>query len=109
MRVEDLNIGELVEFDSEDGVVRFAGQRALIIDATAKGNLRKELINHFGLSTAPRHPDRFGFVQGWRMAEAMQDLFQWESEDDWHHAWAYPCSAACTPGAGHPGSLTKEG
>src|SRR4030042_315813 len=52
MRVEDLNINELVEFDSEDGVVRFAGQRALIIDATAKGNLRKELINHFGVSTA---------------------------------------------------------
>ena len=45
MRIEDINIGELVEFDSEDGVVRFAGQRALIIDATAKGNLRKELIN----------------------------------------------------------------
>ncbi|MHB8080443.1 MAG: XylR N-terminal domain-containing protein, partial [Candidatus Krumholzibacteriia bacterium] len=86
MRVEDLNIGELVEFDSEEGVVRFAGQRALIIDATAKGNLRKELINHFGISTARAMLTRFGFVQGWRMAEAMQDLFQWESEDDWSHA-----------------------
>ena len=55
-RVEDLNIGELAEFDSEDGEVRFAGQRALIIDATAKGSLRKELVNHFGLSTARGHP-----------------------------------------------------
>ncbi len=111
MRVEDLNIGELVEFDSEDGVVRFAGQRALIIDATAKGNLRKELINHFGLSAARAVLTRFGFVQGWRMAEAMQDLFQWESEDDWHHACGriHMLEGMYRLGPGTPGSLTKEG
>ena len=76
MRVDDLDLKELVEFDSEDGVIRFAGQRALIIDAAAKGNLRKELVNHFGLTTARAILTRFGFVQGWRMAEAMQDLVQ---------------------------------
>jgi two-component system, NtrC family, response regulator HydG len=111
MRVEDLSISELVEFDSEDGVVRFAGQRALIIDATAKGNLRKELINHFGISTARAILTRFGFVQGWRMAEAMQDLFQWESEDDWQHACEriHMLEGMYRLGAGTPGSLTKEG
>ncbi|MBK9473704.1 MAG: sigma-54-dependent Fis family transcriptional regulator [bacterium] len=86
MRVEDLNISELLEFDSEQGVVRFAGQRAVIIDTTANGNLRKELVNQFGFSTARAILTRFGFVQGWRMADAMEDLFQWESETDWHHA-----------------------
>jgi two-component system, NtrC family, response regulator HydG len=111
MRVEDLNISELVEFDSEDGVVRFAGQRALIIDATAKGNLRKELINHFGISTARAVLTRFGFVQGWRMAEAMQDLFKWESEDEWHHACGriHMLEGMYRLGPGEPGSLTKEG
>jgi two-component system, NtrC family, response regulator HydG len=111
MRVEDLKISELVEFDSEDGVVRFAGQRALIIDATAKGNLRKELINHFGLSTARAVLTRFGFVQGWRMAEAMQGLFQWESEDDWHQACGriHMLEGMYRLGPGTPGSLTKEG
>jgi DNA-binding NtrC family response regulator len=111
MRVEDLEITELVEFDSEGGVVRFAGQRALIIDATAKGNLRKELINHFGISTARAILTRFGFVQGWRMAEAMQDLFQWESEDDWHRACGriHMLEGMYRLGPGSPGSLTKEG
>jgi two-component system, NtrC family, response regulator HydG len=111
MRVEDLNITELVEFDSEDGVLRFAGERALIIDATAKGNLRKELINHFGLSTARAVLTRFGFIQGWRMAEAMQDLFQWESENDWHHACGriHMLEGMYRLGPGPPGSLTKEG
>lgn len=111
MRVSDLSIGELVEYDTEDGVVRFAGQRALFIDATAKGNLRKELINHFGLSTARAVLTRFGFVQGWRRAEAMQDLFQWESEDDWLEACGriHMLEGMYRLGPGFPGSLTKEG
>jgi two-component system response regulator HydG len=111
MRVEDLNINELVEFDCEGGLVRFAGERALIIDATAKGNLRKELINHFGLSTARAILTRFGFVQGWRMAEATQDLFQWESEEDWHRACGriHMLEGMYRLGPGTPGSLTKEG
>ena len=111
MRAEDLSVSELVEFDSDGGIVRFAGQRALIIDATAKGNLRKELISHFGLSAARAVLTRFGFVQGWRMAEAMQDLFKWESEEDWHHAGGriHMLEGMYRLGPGSPGSLTKEG
>ncbi len=111
MRVEDLNIGELVEFDSDGGTVRFAGERALIIDATAKGTLRKELINHFGLSAARAVLTRFGFVQGWRMAEAMQDLFQWESKEDWQLAGGriHMLEGMYRLAPGTPGSLIKEG
>lgn len=111
MRVEDLSIRELMEFDTENGVVRFAGQQALIIDATAKGNLRKELINNFGITTARAILTRFGFVQGWRMAEAMQDLFKWESEDDWQHACGriHMLEGMYRLGPGPSGSLTKEG
>ena len=111
LRIEDLKIAELVEFDSEDGVVRFAGQRALIIDATAKGNLRKELINHFGLGAARAILTRFGFVQGWRLAEAMEGLFKWESEEDWRHACGriHMLGGMYRLGPGTPGNLTKEG
>ncbi len=111
MRVEDLSIAELVEFDAEGGTVRFAGERALIIDATAKGTLRKELINHFGISTARAVLTRFGFVQGWRMAEAMQDLFHWDNEDDWQLACGriHMLEGMYRLGPGTPGSLTEEG
>ncbi len=111
MRIDDLNVSELLEFDSEDGIVRFAGQRAVIVDGIANGNLRKELVNQFGMSTARAILTRFGYVQGWRMADAMQDLFQWESEEDWHHA----CGRIHMLGgmyrlAPDPvGSLTQEG
>ena len=56
MKVDDLNVSELLEFDSEEGVVRFAGQRAVIISGIANGNLRKELVSQFGLSTASYRP-----------------------------------------------------
>ena len=82
MKVEDLNIQELVEFDAEGGLIRFAGQRALIIDATAMGSLRKDLIGHFGITVARGILTRFGYIPGWRMAEAMQAHFKWDSPED---------------------------
>jgi DNA-binding NtrC family response regulator/predicted hydrocarbon binding protein len=111
MRVDELKISELVEFDSEGGLVRFANQRALIFDATAKGNLSKELIDNFGTSTARAVLTRFGYVQGWRMAAATQDLFQWESETDWQEACGriHMLGGMYHMGAGTPGCLTKDG
>jgi two-component system, NtrC family, response regulator HydG len=111
MRVGDLNIGELVEFDPEDGVVRFAGERALIIDATAKGTLRKELVTNLGQAGARAVLTRFGYVHGWRMAEAIQDLFKWESEEDWQGAYGriHMLGGMFCLGPGEPDSLTKDG
>jgi DNA-binding NtrC family response regulator/predicted hydrocarbon binding protein len=111
MRIEDLGIDELVQFDPDDGVIRFAGERALIIDATAKGNLRKELISNFGLSAARAVLTRFGYVQGWRMAEATHELFKWESEEDWHEACArmHMLEGMYCLGPGPPTSVLKDG
>jgi len=52
VRVEELDLRELLELDPGGGLVRFAGQRALIFDAVAQGLLRKELIDTFGLRVA---------------------------------------------------------
>jgi hypothetical protein len=41
---------ELLELDPEGGVIRFAGQRALLSDAVAMGLLRKYLVENFGLT-----------------------------------------------------------
>ncbi|HVZ36098.1 MAG TPA: XylR N-terminal domain-containing protein, partial [Polyangiaceae bacterium] len=37
MRAADLHHHELLELDPEGGVIRFAGQRALLLDAVAMG------------------------------------------------------------------------
>jgi DNA-binding NtrC family response regulator len=43
MLASDLDHRELLEVDPEGGLIRFAGQRALLLDAVAMGLLRKYL------------------------------------------------------------------
>jgi two-component system response regulator HydG len=82
MQAKDLDHRELLELDPEGGVVRFAGQRALILDAVAMGLLRKYLVENFGLTAARAVLTQFGFAHGWRMAEAMRSEFNWNSDED---------------------------
>jgi DNA-binding NtrC family response regulator len=82
MRVEELEGQELVALDGKTGEIHVGGQRAVLIDATALGLLRKELVETLGLEAARLLMTRFGFVQGWNMAEAMPNMFRWASEED---------------------------
>ncbi len=82
MRAEDLDHDELLELDPAAGIIRFAGQRAILLDAVAMGLLRKYLVENFGLTAARTVLTQFGFAHGWRMAEAMQVDLKWESVDE---------------------------
>ena len=86
MRVEDLHHEELLELDPEGGLIRFAGQRALLLDAVAMGLLRQYLVENFGLTAARAVLTQFGFAHGWRMAAAMQKEFEWANNEDWRRA-----------------------
>ncbi|MBK7402576.1 MAG: sigma-54-dependent Fis family transcriptional regulator [Myxococcales bacterium] len=86
MRAGEMGHEELLELDAQGGLIRFAGQRALLVDAVAMGILRKYLVDSFGLTAARTVLTQFGFAHGWRMAEAMQAEFNWDSEVDWIEA-----------------------
>ena len=86
MRVEDLQHDELLELDPEGGTIRFAGQRALLLDAVAMGLLRQYLVENFGLTAARAVLTQFGFAHGWRMAGAMQGEFDWVNNEEWRRA-----------------------
>jgi DNA-binding NtrC family response regulator len=88
MRAEDLNHQELLELQPEGGVIRFAGQRAILFDAVAMGLLRKYLVENFGFAAARAVLTQFGFAHGWRMAEALQAEFKWDSAEEWQRAGA---------------------
>ncbi len=83
MRVDELDLKELLELDPEGGVIRFAGQRALLIDAVAMGLLRKYLVENFGRTAARAVLTQFGFAHGYRMAEALRSQFTWDNDEDW--------------------------
>lgn len=88
IRAIDLELADLLELHAAEGVIRFAGERALIIDALAMGLLRKQLTETLGLATARLVLTRFGYAHGWRMAEALGRTFRFRSHDEWRSAGA---------------------
>jgi DNA-binding NtrC family response regulator len=86
MRAADLDLRELLAFDPKGGVIRFAGQRALLLDAVALGLLRRELIETLGVAGARTILTRFGFGHGWRTAETLRSEFPWDDEAEWQKA-----------------------
>jgi DNA-binding NtrC family response regulator len=86
VRIEDLHHEELLELDPEGGVIRFAGQRALLLDAVAMGLLRQYLVENFGLTAARAVLTQFGFAHGWRMAATVQSEFSWTTNEEWRRA-----------------------
>ncbi len=111
MRVEELDLKELLAVDPGGGLVRFAGERALIFDAVAQGILRKELIETFGMRAARGILSRFGYVHGRRMAEAMRSQFKWDTSEDWQRAGSkiYAVQGLFMLEPGSPAPFASEG
>lgn len=86
MKATDLDLRELLQFEPRGGIIRFANQRALLLDAVALGLLRRELIETLGLPAARAVLTRFGYAHGWRTADTLRDAFPWDSDEDWRKA-----------------------
>jgi two-component system, NtrC family, response regulator HydG len=86
MRAADLDIHELLHFSPEGGIITFAGERVLLLDAVALGLLRRELIETLGATAARSVLTRFGYAHGWRVAEMLRKGFPWDSEEEWRMA-----------------------
>ena len=86
MRPADLDLREILDLPPKGGVIHFADQRVLLMDAVAMGLLRRELVDHLGETAARSVLTRFGFAHGWRTAEAMRAALPWDSERDWRIA-----------------------
>jgi DNA-binding NtrC family response regulator len=86
VRLDDLDLRELLAFDAKGGLIRFAGQRAVVLDTVALGLLRTELIATLGLHAARSILSRFGYAHGWRTAESIRSELPWEDEAEWRRA-----------------------
>lgn len=84
MKFSDLDLRELLEFN--DGLIRFAGERSLILSVNVMGLLRKELIHMLGHQTTKGIFLRMGFAHGWTTAERIKNDLPWDSEDEWRRA-----------------------
>jgi two-component system, NtrC family, response regulator HydG len=75
------------------------------------GLLRKYLVENFGLTAARTVLTQFGFAHGWRLAQAMQSQFKWDTEDDWRRAGCriHALQGLYRVASGNKGPLSKEG
>ncbi len=86
MRARDLDLRELLEFHPKGGILRFASDRALLLNTVALGLLRRELVDTLGIAGARAVLTRFGFAHGWRTAETLKGAFDWDSAREWELA-----------------------
>src|SRR6185436_5996924 len=86
MRAADLDLRELLDLGAGTGILRFAGQRTLLMDAVAMGLLRKALIESLGFNGARAVLTRFGYVLGWRTAETLKTSLPWSNPEEWRLA-----------------------
>ena len=86
MRATDLDLREMLDFEPKGGVIRFAGDRAVLFNTVALGLLRRELVETSGIVTARGILTRFGYAHGWRTAESLRQQFEWDSEHEWQLA-----------------------
>ncbi len=86
VRASDLDLKEFLAAPEGGGLLRFAGERALLLDAAALGLLRRELIELLGERAARGLLTRFGYAHGWRTAETLRDAFPWDSAREWQVA-----------------------
>ncbi|MBL9019549.1 MAG: sigma-54-dependent Fis family transcriptional regulator [Myxococcales bacterium] len=88
MRIDDLDLRDLLELQPQGGIMRFAGQRAVILDTVALGLLRRTLIETLGTNGARSILTQFGYAHGHRTAIVMKDAFPWDSTREWQIAGA---------------------
>jgi two-component system, NtrC family, response regulator HydG len=86
MRATDLALDELLHHELDRGLIQFAGQRVLLLDAVATGILRKYLAENFGPTAARTVLTQYGFAHGWRSAETMKEAIAWADDAEWRAA-----------------------
>jgi DNA-binding NtrC family response regulator len=86
MRAAELDLRELLQFEPRGGLIYFAGERALLLDAVALGLERKEMIGRLGVTLARAILTRFGYAHGWRTAETLKTAIPWDDETEWRNA-----------------------
>jgi Activator of aromatic catabolism len=68
LRASDLDHHELLDLESTRGIIRFALQRALILDTVALGLLRRQLIYMLGVEASRGLLTRLGYAHAGRTA-----------------------------------------
>ena len=79
---EQFELGQVLDFRPDLGIIRLHEQRVVILSAAAMGLLRKELIDTVGADITRRIMLRFGYADGYHDAVNLRERSQWSDPID---------------------------
>src|SRR5918994_1495817 len=79
---EQFDIGQVLDFRPDLGIIRLHEQRVVILSAAAMGLIRKELIDTVGEDIARRIMLRFGYADGYHDAVSLRGRSLWTDPID---------------------------
>ena len=79
---QQFDIGQVLDFRPDLGIIRLHEQRVVILSAAAMGLIRKELIDTVGADIARRVMLRFGYADGYHDAVSLRERSQWTDPID---------------------------
>jgi DNA-binding NtrC family response regulator len=79
---EPFDLGQVLDFRPDQGIIRLHEQRVVILSAAAMGLLRKELTDTLGEENTRRVMLRFGYADGYHDAVSLRDRAMWTDPID---------------------------
>jgi DNA-binding NtrC family response regulator len=74
---EQFDLGQVLDFRPDLGIIRLHEQRVVILSAAAMGLLKKELIDTVGADVTRRVMLRFGYADGYHDAVSLRERSKW--------------------------------
>jgi DNA-binding NtrC family response regulator len=79
---EQFDLGQVLDFRPDQGIIRLHEQRVVILSAAAMGLIRKELTDTVGADVTRRVMLRFGYADGYHDAVSLRDRSLWTDPID---------------------------
>jgi DNA-binding NtrC family response regulator len=79
---EQFELGQVLDFRPDRGIIRLHEQRVVILSAAAMGLIRKELIDTVGAEITRRLMLRFGYADGYHDAVSLREQSNWTDPID---------------------------
>jgi PAS domain S-box-containing protein len=86
MRADTFAFRDVFRVDTSSGRISLGGNRHVMFDATAVGNLRRELLDSLGWDATRGILERIGYQCGRRDANQLKKRYSWPSEEEWLRA-----------------------
>lgn len=86
MRSDTIAFEDVFHVDTFSGRICLGGNRYVMFDAAAIGNMRRELMENLGWEVTRGILERIGYLCGRRDALQLKKLCSWPSEEDWLRA-----------------------